>query len=394
MPDKKFNLKHYVQIDGDEHIDAKLQESHKEAPNVINEQQLEVTRVTEKDVTTEKQLESQRNGGDDEITEKRLDTRDAKFANKYRNEETYTGDINKLEEKRLTNDPVENEKYEPASEIPKQLRWWEKAKSPDGLKLAQKKTAKIEKVAAVTEDFEVTDLKLDPSTVNSSLNAEPTKNQMDIMVEKDILNEKVASANGIYMVLSYNPADFNGDETKIKTAALKTVAEHRPSLEGHIVTDDFFDINEDKVAGTIKLRALGEHMVPVLKASVLSKEGALPLSNTEDIGLNDAQLETGGGVFTEEYKETKIKGTPMAIGTIKVNIPVNEKNKNQIIQDAVSLIREKHPNLAGIDEGFLDSTRLGAGGDNTIRYTVGSGDLTANVDNFDVIVLTADSKKN
>lgn len=34
--------------------------------------------------------------------------------------------MNKLEEKRLLADPVEDEKYEDASVTPKQFRWWKR----------------------------------------------------------------------------------------------------------------------------------------------------------------------------------------------------------------------------------------------------------------------------
>ena len=133
MSDKKFNLKTYQKIDGDEHIDMRLEEARGNIPDVINEKQLEPYRAGENDVLTEKLLETKRIGEETEITEKRLDTHKPKFANKYRNPSAHEGDMNKLEEQRLQGDPVEKEKYEMASETPKQFRWWEGVKSPDGL---------------------------------------------------------------------------------------------------------------------------------------------------------------------------------------------------------------------------------------------------------------------
>jgi hypothetical protein len=38
----KFNFKTYQKTNGDQHIDSKLQESHKSAPNEINEKQQKV----------------------------------------------------------------------------------------------------------------------------------------------------------------------------------------------------------------------------------------------------------------------------------------------------------------------------------------------------------------
>ena len=121
MSDKKFNLKNYKKTNGDEHIDRRLEEQRSEAPNVINEKQLEDYRATESNVSIEKMLEDSRTGEETEVTEKRLDTHKSKFANKYRNPEAFEGDINKLEEQRLNGEPVENEKYDLASETPKQL---------------------------------------------------------------------------------------------------------------------------------------------------------------------------------------------------------------------------------------------------------------------------------
>lgn len=141
MAKRKFNLKTYVKISGDDHIEKRLRDEHEEAPNEINEKQLENYRTTEPDVLTEKQLEKQRGGNkeSDELPEKRLDTDKAKFANNYRNPSAYKGDISKLEEKRLASDPVEKEKYKDASVTAPKLRWWEKTDDPMGMKLARGK---------------------------------------------------------------------------------------------------------------------------------------------------------------------------------------------------------------------------------------------------------------
>jgi len=141
----KFNLKNYKKTDGDEHTDRRLEEHRVEAPEQITEKQLEEGRVEEQDQTIEKQLEKVRADGADKylpdvITEGRLEKLEGRFDIKHRNEATYSGDMNKVEEQRLSKDPVEKEKYESASEVTtKAMRWWEEKKSPDGLKLASKK---------------------------------------------------------------------------------------------------------------------------------------------------------------------------------------------------------------------------------------------------------------
>lgn len=143
----KFNLYDYKKTNGDEHIEQRLQKDHVSEPNEINEKQLEQGRADEPLELIEKLLEKTRPGGDDVITEKRLNDVKASFGVKNRNPEAFEGDMNKLEEKRLLNDPVEDEKYNDASTTPKAFRWWE-TKTDDGFKLAssgkQKKTAEFD----------------------------------------------------------------------------------------------------------------------------------------------------------------------------------------------------------------------------------------------------------
>jgi len=108
--------------------------------NIITEKQLDENRFPVEETTLEGLLEKTRTGSAYSTTEALLDNTKANFDIKFRDESAYSGDINKLEEKRLANNPVEDEKYESLSEVPKKLRWWE-GKSPDGLKVANKKKA-------------------------------------------------------------------------------------------------------------------------------------------------------------------------------------------------------------------------------------------------------------
>ena len=48
--EKKFNLKNYQKINGNEHIDMRLEQAREGSPDVINEKQLESYRATEADV--------------------------------------------------------------------------------------------------------------------------------------------------------------------------------------------------------------------------------------------------------------------------------------------------------------------------------------------------------
>lgn len=109
-------------------------------PQVVNEKQLDDYRAEPPTATTEKQLESSRKkaSASDGLVEARLN--DAKGGTvKHRNEDAHKGNINKLEELRLSGkkSPVqEEEEYDDASSTPKDMRFKNKANA-DGLKLAQ-----------------------------------------------------------------------------------------------------------------------------------------------------------------------------------------------------------------------------------------------------------------
>jgi len=134
---EKFNLKDYQKIDGNGVIEHRLKEDHLNTDiQDVTEEQLGSSRVGEANVTIEALLNQGRSDTDFEIIERKLDTKKANFALKFRNPEAYEGDINKLEEKRLLNDPVEDEVYESASETPYKMRWWETDKKKNDLDIA------------------------------------------------------------------------------------------------------------------------------------------------------------------------------------------------------------------------------------------------------------------
>jgi len=126
----KFNLKTYAEKvkEGDIHHEKKLQRDHVKAPESITEDQLGEYHVDEKDVLTEKLLEKTRTGSADRIIEKNLSESTSKL-HKHRNAEAYTGDLNKVEEQRLSRKKQEDEKAEAASSTPKKKRWWEHLKA-------------------------------------------------------------------------------------------------------------------------------------------------------------------------------------------------------------------------------------------------------------------------
>jgi len=406
----KFNLKNYQKIDGDEHIDAKLQETHKEAPNEVNEAQLEEYRATEPEVITEKQLEKARGGDKEEfeIVEKRLDTDKAKFANKYRNPEAYEGDINKLEEKRLLGDPVEDEKYDDASETPQKFRWWEDApKSPDGLKLAQKKTAQrtqeltfkkprwddtVEEGFSPLENEGVESAEeaairpIDPIDIKQDYEIEdfadvdfipgldtpdgPDNNPPMRITKQRTLTDPTY---GIYMVIGYNADDFMGDEQSIKQSAMDKVLEERPELKGFIGKDDFGDIKETGAIGEVKLRLLDEKLAEVLGSKEVDVVDVAP--------------------FTEDsYEVQDLGGTPMAMGSVKVNVEVTAENRAQVIEDAVEFVQKVHPSL-NITQDSMDFSKLSEG---EVGFLIETSSPSLSKSEFPISEVTAQSfvKKN
>jgi hypothetical protein len=98
----------------DQPTESKLESDRKKAPQSITEVQVEKDRKENPNTSIESQLEKARTGAADSLTEHRLDTSKSKLV-KHRNPEASAGDINKLEEQRLKNDPVEQQKPQIAS---------------------------------------------------------------------------------------------------------------------------------------------------------------------------------------------------------------------------------------------------------------------------------------
>ena len=390
----KFNLKDYQKTNGDEHITMRLEKEHSDAADVVNERQLEDGRVDEKGVTIEKLLADNRTGAEDEITEKRLDTHKAMFKNKYRNSETFEGDINKLEEKRLNGERTEDEKYEAASETSKQMRWWEDVKSPDGLKLANnaKKvvTAQEEDIPAdadvaqelkfdkprwtdvdeAEDPFDIVEknpldnlTEVDAVTPDSeegfdvkSVPAEATPTgSMTILKQKDLPNKDLPNASGIYMVLAYDVEQFGGNADAIKNAAYEKVISARPELEDVISPDSFSDIQESSTGGMIKLRVAGYDIYDMFKQKgEFGNVSEAPSALGKDIEVTE-------GDFDEvTYKEKDIGGTKMAIGKLITDKAINPDNRDAVLGDAIKFITDKHPGI-DVDVNSLDLTKLDIG---------------------------------
>ena len=139
MSEYKFVV--YEKLDGDAHTSRMLEEEHHgNVPEEVTDKQLDSYRSGEKDTIMEELLEKTRTGSAQVLIEKNLDDAKEQFCSKHRNPSAYEGNVNKLEEKRIAEYNIEDEKYEVASEVPKRSRWWD-VKTKDGLKVAFKKAS-------------------------------------------------------------------------------------------------------------------------------------------------------------------------------------------------------------------------------------------------------------
>ena len=371
-----FNLKAYKKTLDNANIDKRLEDSREKSikvPEVLNEKQLESYRAKEKTVLIQSLLEDKRTGEDTEITEKRLDTHKSKFANNYRNPAAYEGDMNKLEEKRLSNKPTEKIKYEAASTTPKKLRWWENVKSPDGLKVAKVVTAQTSEELAfdtprwneVGEEEGLAPEEKDPvAFVPDDIDeAKGSDDIIDMAGDKDktmTVKKQVYQSNEgkdfpafISMQFEFNPRAFKNDED-IKEAALEKAIEVNPALAGKISVDNFGGLKEGADLAQISLRATGDEFLPIINKT--------PSAAQE----TPAKYEKGADYQEVVYKQEEIDGTPMVFGTVKVNEDVSVVNRNQIIHEVLGFIKEKHPELE-IERNSLDLADLEQG---QVRFIV------------------------
>ena len=222
---------------GDFHIDFRLQDSHSEAPNEITEKQLDKYHFEVDDLLTEKQLEKSREKASTTAgtTEALLNNQKAKFDIKLRNEDASKGDINKLEEQRLAGEKQEDEKYDPASSTPKDLRWWEGHKSPDGLKIASNKK-KIIVQAIAPYDFEeeeenevrdaVFDLEVNPGDF------------LEDVINKFTVIQDDSDETGRTITLRFDEPDPNYTKTELETAATIKAQETYPEFKDVINIDE------------------------------------------------------------------------------------------------------------------------------------------------------------
>lgn len=380
IPDSKINQ---GQDFSDDHISRRLEKAdHKDAPNQINEGQLEDYRIEAKVVTIEKRLDEVRSGEEDQLTEKLLNSSKSTLY-KHRNEAAYKGDILKIEEKRLTQSYInEKEPYKPAAETPDGQKWWQ-TKSKDGLKLAKtnnviKKAqyepfyAHPEKGFSDVEQFFEEDER-DPAGISppSVLENEEAliNNTPDQPATKDMSVIKFTTAKSpvpmVYMVLGFDPADFEGDRVAIEGAAIETVRKNMPLLADRLVSEDL-KIDSSGAVGSVTIRLIGEDVEDIIS----DEEETLDIFKEKSFRRNtDADI-------------------PMFRGTLELTREVADMDDSEIVDLAVTHVQKIHPNLPVTRDAF-DLSKLDQG---IVRYVVTLPKEIEADSNFPIV--TAEIKKN
>ena len=236
---------------GDDHITRRLErEQHGNIPNEITDAQLDDYHFDVTEVLTEKQLEKVRSGSAETVTEKNLDDTKPKFSITFRNKESHTGDINKLEELRLSKKPTEDEKYEDASVVPPKLRWWE-VKSPDGLKIASSDTKKkklaqwestveLDNLTEVEEEGEEIpdDMPGDPDELDESDIPKLESQYASSAARMNIISDE-RDESGRTITIRFDSNDTGRDEPYIDNSAAVKIWQQFPELKGVVEPEDF-----------------------------------------------------------------------------------------------------------------------------------------------------------
>lgn len=385
----RFNLKTFAaeKADDHEHNEKRLQKHHTdEAPEVITEKQLGKDRVVEKEELTEKQLEGRRTGGSNKITEKNLNDATGGLV-KHRNTSAHDGDINKLEEQRVSNKKSmqEREKYENASSTPEKKRWWEHLKASSKRKTVTAQGLNFE------DDSErwgrLPDTWSDEEGVEEDIHepAVPTGNfdieeiGSEALTIEDIKPVDVMGVKGLYISFNINPDAQMGEFELKEDAYNKTMAEgydYLAEVEGF--SPESFNIKGDKVFA----RLIGDEYLPTGKGEYESD-----IAGDNPFSVSDLQ-------------QTDVEG--IVIGTVNVSPEmaemVRDMDDEEIRHKVMDAIGEKHESISvegdGIDLDNIANGEISFVGEVAVgrrgrpeSYDNIKGDPIASND-FDIVVLS------
>lgn len=386
-----FNLKKYADKkkinDGDKLNEVKLQQEHSSAPNSITQKQLERDRVKEKGVLTEKLLEKKRLGGAEKILEKRLDDSTSKLV-KHRNSKAYAGNLNKVEEQRISKSKQEDEKYVPASKSPKGKRWWDSLKAT----ASNKKTVKAQVESLVFDEKDrwkrVQDAHFDEDEekpmdnilspeemVIEETGGQPLELQKVQPVESPI-------ARGLYIVYDIKPEGKKLSLGQLKELAYSDAVGGEYSYLGNI--DEFSPDSFNVVGDTIVARLVGDEYYP---------------SGQQESVLDES---VDNPFYVEDVQETEVDG--VVIGSVSVDPSysdmVSEMDEDDIRRQVLDAISVKNPDLE-VEEDGIDLKDLS---DGSIKFvgqdrlfsakdeTVVEDEILAKND-FNIVVLSDTKKK-
>lgn len=309
----------------DSSLSTQLNDFHKDAPQSVTEDQIKRLRFTTEDSITEKLLEKTRTGSGESTIEKRLNDSKGEFGVKHRNSETSSGNINKLEEKRISNKKNEDEKYKPASSVKKSMRWWE-AKTNDGLKIANNECKKC--VISQVDARKLTVVKQKPIT----------KFKISEDVDPYDYTENInLSIKGNKYIGTYDPEFFSNDEDFAKEVFLCKLTYYSPFFL------DYIDISSvDSEDGTLTFTMPETEKMPIAAKSKNIIKKAQTQSPFND--LNFEKIDVGG--------------TPTFIGSVNFNpVFAQNKDKNEIISQAIKFIKTQHPEVDLQADNF-DSSKI------------------------------------
>lgn len=390
---KLFNLKTYKKTPGDEHITMRLKEQHENTANVITEKQLSDRRVDEKNVIMEKLLDAKRTGGATVVTERNLNESKGMFA-PLRNEKTYTGNINKVEEQRLKGKTAESEKYEPASEIPKKKRWWDNLKDANveastNISIRTSQTSNKKRRVYDNDSFRFKTPEKDLSqfrpedafglaTKMEGAEESVESPTMDIPVgevEEDDVDENMGDvrdgvwldeANGYKETRSpiatmtfkfkFNAEQFQ-DLEDVRQAALEEAIKLKPNLEGKISTMDFLQPEISGEVGTILLPLIGDEYFEGDEAG-------------GDAGLSDMNIIDADKIYTGKKD---VDGTPMVTGLVYLTKQGIEMAKNEPVEFEKALsdaIMEARPELDKVIDTLVGSFNLAKAPEGKVSFMV------------------------
>ena len=404
MSKSKFNLKNYQATNGDDHIDRKLQKEHEEAPTSITEKQLDGNRITEKDVILEKLLDAKRLGSADVIIEKNLNDSKGMFA-PLRNSDTHTGNINKVEEKRLAGDKMEDEKYESSSKTPKSERWWEHlASNSSRIVTAAPKSRARELVEEKNESFNNPAKSLEraremgygdeaneglvpdrgdtgnefvaDTTEQDGVDQEETDQSLDLGGKvMNFTNIKIneGPVPSIMFQLTYDPVDFENDLEEIKQVALDKILIKYPSLADKISTDSFNNPVRKGNQTFISLVEVGPEFVQATKQQEASNE----LFSNYDV------------------EEADMGGTEVTLGRIKLSpraVEMASESREELVDLLTEYVVEQDPEMSGV--GIADYFNFSALPKGEITFVIGSpqeNDMAADSPETELSDLTEES---